>query len=446
MAGRGRGAPVACGSVGRARARVIGPARARWCSTWCSGPVTPTTWCSRSQTSRPLADAPSADKCWAETETHWRRAVPVIDEPALAPRDAEQAMAVLVGLTSTSGGMAAAATTSLPERARQGRNYDYRYAWIRDQTFAGLAAAAHHHDGLLDSAVGFVADRLLADGPQLKPAYTVDGRPVPDQRPIPGLSGYPGAGDRVGNWVNQQFQLDTFGEALELLAAASRAGRLDRDHWRAAQVAADAIEQRGHEPDAGVWEIEPRRWAHSRLTCVSGLRAIAAEAPGAESGRWSALADAMLAEVSADCLHPDGRWQRAPDDPRVDAALLLPIVRGGLAPSDPRSAATVDAVAAELMRQDYVYRFRHDDRPLDAGRGRLRVVRVPAGTGPGRPGSNAWRPGFCSSAIAAPAAARACWPRSSMWWSANCAATCPRPSCTPCSSSAAPRWRRPAGA
>ena len=143
-------------------------------------------------------------------------------------------MAVLVGLTSTSGGMVAAATTSLPERARQGRNYDYRYAWIRDQTFAGLAAAAHHHDGLLDSAVGFVADRLLADGPQLKPAYTVDGRPVPDQRPIPGLRATRAPAAAWGTGSTSSSSSTRSAKPSNCSAAAGRAGRLDRGTARRA--------------------------------------------------------------------------------------------------------------------------------------------------------------------------------------------------------------------
>ena len=79
---------------------------------------------------------------------------------------------------------------------------------------------------LLDDAVRFVAARLLADGPQLAPAYTVDGGRVPDQRRLD-LPGYPGGTDIVGNWVNAQFQLDAFGEALLLFAAAARHDRLD---------------------------------------------------------------------------------------------------------------------------------------------------------------------------------------------------------------------------
>ncbi|MDX6416143.1 MAG: hypothetical protein QOG28_763, partial [Trebonia sp.] len=70
-----------------------------------------------------------------------------------------------------------------------------------------------------------------------------------------------------------------------------------------------------------------------------------------------------------DCVHASGRLQRAPDDPRVDAALLLPLVRGALPLSDPRARATVDAVRAELGVDGYMYRFRHDDRPLHLAEG-----------------------------------------------------------------------------
>jgi GH15 family glucan-1,4-alpha-glucosidase len=69
-----------------------------------------------------------------------------------------------------------------------------------------------------------------------------------------------------------------------------------------------------------------------------------------------------VADVAADCCHPFGRWQRAPDDPRIDASLLLPAIRGALPATDPRSVATVAAVRAELAQEGYVYRFRHDRR------------------------------------------------------------------------------------
>jgi GH15 family glucan-1,4-alpha-glucosidase len=316
-----------------------------------------------------LTGPPEPHTLWNDTEAGWRDAVPDLGPDVLGSRDAEHAFAVLLGLTSAGGGMVAAATMSLPERAQEGRNYDYRYAWIRDQCYAGIAVAKHGHFPLLDSAVDFVSDRLLSDGPGLKPAYSVRGEAVPGERSLSHLSGYPGGSDKVGNWVNKQFQLDAFGEALELFGSAAALDRLESKHWEAAETAVAAIESRFTEPDAGIWEIDNQRWTHSRLTCVSGLRAIAAQAPASQSGRWSALADTILADASADCLHPDGRWQRSPGDPRIDAALLLPAIRGAVPRSDPRTIATIAAVEHELFEHDFVYRFRQDNRPLGEAEG-----------------------------------------------------------------------------
>lgn len=309
-----------------------------------------------------LGAPPDADRLWSATETAWHEAVPSF-AASLAPRDTRHAYAVLRGLTSGTGAMVAAATTSLPERAERGRDYDYRFAWIRDQCYAGQAVAADGPHPLLDDAVGFVAERLLADGPGLMPAYTITGEAVPAQRSV-GLPGYPGGTDVVGNHVRSQSQLDTFGEALLLFAAAARHDRLDTDHHRAVAAAVAAIEQRWQRAGAGVWELDDRHWAHSRLTCAAGLRAMAANAPAGDAARWSALADRIVADTAADSLHPSGRWQRAPDDPRVDAALLLPPLRGALPVDDPRSLATSAAIRADLADDGYVYRFRHDDRPL----------------------------------------------------------------------------------
>jgi alpha,alpha-trehalase len=317
---------------------------------------------------RPLTGPPAdPDLAWQATEAAWEQEVPPLTG-TIADRDARHAYAVMRGLTSAGGGMAAAATMSLPERAEEGRNYDYRYAWIRDQCIAGQAVAAAGAYPLLDSAVGFVAGRLLADGSQLKPAYTVSGGPVPDERQLP-LPGYPGSSAKVGNWVNKQFQLDAFGETLLLLAAAARHDRLDRGHWRAVEVAVAAIRERHRDPDAGIWELGEHRWAHSRLACVAGLRAAAAVAPAGQGAAWSGFADALLADVTADCLHPSGRWQRAPDDDRVDAALLFPALRGAMPADDPRALATLDAVHAELGCDGYLYRYREDERPLGAAEG-----------------------------------------------------------------------------
>jgi GH15 family glucan-1,4-alpha-glucosidase len=318
---------------------------------------------------QPLPEHPvDPDTAWEATRTAWRARVPRLG-PVVGERDARHAYTVLSGLTSTSGGMVAAATTSLPERADAGRNYDYRFCWIRDQCYAGRAVAADGAHPLLDDALRFVTERVLEDGPGLRPAYTNRGGRVPAEREVGHLIGYPGGGNTIGNKIDGQFQLDAFGEALLLLGAGARHDRLDSHHWHAVEVLVESIRKRGGEPDAGIWELADRRWAHSRLICAAGLRAVAASAPASQASTWASLADELVASASEDCLHPTGRWQRAPDDERVDAALLLPAIRGGVAPDDPRSQATLDAVLADLVQDDFVYRFRHDARPLEDAEG-----------------------------------------------------------------------------
>jgi hypothetical protein len=311
---------------------------------------------------------PAVDEMWRTTEAAWQHTVPAL-ENCLAPRDTRHTYAVLRGLTASSGGMVAAATTSLPERAEAGRNYDYRYVWIRDQSYAGLAAAAAGAESLLDDAVRFVSGRLLEHGDRLAPAYTVLGEPIPGERHID-LPGYPGGHDIIGNRVNDQFQLDAFGESLQLLAAAGGRDRLQVEHWKAAEIAAAAIEKRWQEPDAGIWEIDDRPWTHSRLTAAAGLRAIAGVAPRTPAvAGWLALADRIIADTDQRALHPSGRWQRSPDDPAVDGALLIPALRGAVPPNDLRSRATLQAYLRDLTLDGYAYRFRHDQRPLPEAEG-----------------------------------------------------------------------------
>jgi len=312
---------------------------------------------------RPLPRAPEeADRAWRATEAAWRREVPELPG-TIARSDARRAYAVMRGLTGTAGGMVAAATTSLPERAEEGRNYDYRYVWIRDQCYAGQAVAAAGPLPLLDDAVRFVTERLLGDGPRLAPAYTVDGRTIPRARRLD-LPGYPGGFDQVGNKVSDQFQLDAFGECLLLLAAAARHDRLDAESLRAMRVAADAVGERWNQPDAGVWELGPRPWTHSRLICAAGLRAAAATGTSRrEAAAWTTLADTLVSDTDRNALHPSGRWQRSPDDAGLDGALLLPALRGALPADDPRSVRTLRAYTAELTDDHFAYRFRHDGHP-----------------------------------------------------------------------------------
>ena len=138
---------------------------------------------------------------------------------------------------------------------------------------------------------------------------------------------------------------------------------------KAAEIAAAAVGERWHEPDAGIWELDAERWTHSRLICAAGLRAMAAAPSGQGNPDWLVLADRIVADTAANALHKDGHWQRTPDDPALDAALLLPGLRGATTPEDPRTIATLRAYLRDLTLDGYAYRFRHDSRPLPEAEG-----------------------------------------------------------------------------
>ena len=311
---------------------------------------------------------PSIDpnRAWEATHDTWHSAIPKLDS-SIAPRDARHAYAILHGLTSRDHGMVAAATMSLPERAGTSTNYDYRYAWIRDQCFAGLAVAADGGHPLLGDAVTFVTARLLADAERLTPAYLVSGGPVPEEVRLD-LAGYPGGADIRGNHVGSQFQLDAFGESLSLLAAAARRDMLDSDGWAATRVAAQVIEQHWDKPDAGIWELDDQWWAHSRLSCVAGLHQAAAVGPRPDAERFNELADVIYRETVRRCGRR-GYWQRTETDHRVDAALLLPALRDVRANVEPLTAGTLDAVRGTLVDDGYVYRYAPFREPLGESEG-----------------------------------------------------------------------------
>lgn len=306
---------------------------------------------------------------WRSTEATWASRVPGCTGLE-ASTDVRRSFAVLRGLTAPNGATVAAATTALPERAEAGRNYDYRYCWIRDTCYIGRAGAVvAGGEDIFEGSVRWVAERLLEDGSQAKPAYAIDGSAVPPTHHL-GLPGYPGGSDIVGNQVRSQFQLDLFGEALLLLALAGKSDRLDADGWKAVEVAIAAIRQRHHEKESGIWEIAPDYWTHSRLICVAGLRAIArCNAPASWTTRALGLADDLMSMVDRTSLHANGRWQRTPSDSRVDASLLLSEIRGALGSNDPRSIATREAIERDLCQDGYLYRYADADADLGSDEG-----------------------------------------------------------------------------
>jgi GH15 family glucan-1,4-alpha-glucosidase len=265
------------------------------------------------------------------------------------------------------GGIVAAATTSLPEQLGGSRNWDYRFCWLRDATFTlqsllgtGYTAEAHAwREWLLRAVAG--------DAKDLRIMYALDGsRRIPEYE-LPWLPGYEGSAPvRVGNAAAAQFQLDVWGEVLDGLHLSREAGLAGTaDHWQLQKELMDYLEGAWDQPDNSLWEVRgPRRpFVHSKVMAWAGVdRAVRAVQDHGLDGpvdRWRALRQEIHDEVSAKGFDADrGTFTQFYGSTGLDAALLLIPRVGFLDWGDPRVSGTVDAVQRELSEDGLLLRYR----------------------------------------------------------------------------------------
>ncbi len=289
------------------------------------------------------------------------------DEPA-----ARRSAIALKALTYTpTGAIVAAATTSLPEAPGRERNWDYRYAWVRDASFSARAFAELGAEQEADAFRAFMMRSAAGHAEELQVLYGVGGERRLQGQVVEGLEGYRGSAPvRVGNDASGQRQLDAYGEIVNLTWRWHRRGHSpDDDDWRFLMSLIDLAAEQWQSPDHGIWEWpgDPDHFVHSKVLCWSaldrGLRLAEECMRRAPVRRWKSVRDEIREAVeSRGYDRKRGVFVQAFDRPELDAALLLLPTVEFVAWDDERMVRTVAAIREELGAGDgLVYRYRRRD-------------------------------------------------------------------------------------
>ncbi len=314
--------------------------------------------------------APAAIDAEAElvrTEAYWK------EWSGRCPLDGPYAGAVrrslitLKALTyAPTGGIVAAPTTSLPEQLGGGRNWDYRFCWLRDATITLLAFM---RNGYFDEAKawgGWLLRSVAGSPDKLQIMYGIGGERRLQEWQADWLPGYQNAAPvRIGNAAHDQVQLDVYGELMDALHQARGGGlQLAAEGWAMQTNLVEHLEKIWEQPDEGIWEVRgpPRHFTHSKVMAWVALdRSIrSAEEHGLEAplDRWRALRERMHADVCAKGFDAErGTFVQSYGSKELDASLLLIPLMGFLPPHDERIRGTLAAIERELLRDGFVLRY-----------------------------------------------------------------------------------------
>ena len=272
------------------------------------------------------------------------------------------------------GAIVAAVTTSIPEAPNSGRNWDYRFCWLRDAYFVvdalnslGATGTMEHY---LDYILNIIAD--TRDAP-LQPVYGIRREAVLEERVAPALAGYRGMGPvRVGNLAYHQVQNDVFGAAILASTQAFFDTRLERPAgphmFRDLERLGEQAVRSYNVPDAGIWELRGTKRVHtfSSIMCWAACQRLACIArqlglPEREA-EWSGHADRMHAEICSSAWNESmGSFVSTFGGDRLDASLLLMAEFQFLKPDDPRFVSTVRTIEKHLLRGDFLLRYDEED-------------------------------------------------------------------------------------
>lgn len=309
----------------------------------------------------------SAERKIAETERWWKDWTSRCAQGGAWREAVARSLITLKALIyAPTGGIVAAPTTSLPEQIGGKRNWDYRFCWLRDATatlyalmLAGYTEEAQAwREWLLRAAAG--------DPSQLQIMYGLAGERRLPELEIGWLAGYEGSTPvRIGNAAHQQFQLDVYGEVMDALYLARRAGLEPSENaWRVQRALLEFLESAWSRPDEGIWEVRgPRRhFTHSKVMAwvavdrmIKSVERFGLEGP---LDRWRELRRAIHEEV---CSKGFDRGRNAfvqfYGGRELDASLLMIPLVGFLPSSDPRVRGTVEAIERELTTDGFVARY-----------------------------------------------------------------------------------------
>lgn len=305
------------------------------------------------------------------TATYWRRKAEerVFSGPWRDPI-LRSYLALHLLVYSPTGAIVAAPTTSLPEQIGGERNWDYRFAWLRD---ASLTMDAFFRLGHLDEAIGFfnwLVTTCGKCGAKAQILYDIDAEDPLDEQELGHLKGYRDSRPvRIGNGAYNQVQLDVFGEVLEAAHSyLNMAGYISGRTWELLEGFVDAACDVWQQPDSGIWEVRggPFHFVHSKLMCWvaidRGIRI--AERLGRTNNvqRWHKTAQDIRAELLAKGWNPEKKaFTQHYDTTALDASNLLMSLHGFLPVTDERMRSTVERTVEELGWNGLLRRYRTDE-------------------------------------------------------------------------------------
>jgi GH15 family glucan-1,4-alpha-glucosidase len=310
-----------------------------------------------------------AEKAIEETAEDWRVWAARCTYRGPHAKLVKRSLLTLKALTyAPTGGIAAAATTSLPERLGGVRNWDYRFCWLRDATFTLYSLLSAGYSGEAEAWRHWLLRAAAGDPSQLQIMYGLAGERRLPELTLPWLCGYEGSRPvRVGNAASNQLQLDVYGEVMDALHQARRMGLAQGDAgagWALQCALVKHLEKICDQPDEGIWEVRgPRRhFTHSKVMAwVAFDRAVKGveqfRLPGPVE-RWRELRDRMHASICQRGFDPQlGSFVQSYGSKDLDASLLMLPLVGFLPASDARVRGTVAAIERSLLRDGFVARY-----------------------------------------------------------------------------------------